>query len=133
MENIYELYHSWYEDFSSFLFYFPVPLTQEEWTAKTQGLVDASVKKILEENEHGWIGWQDIVNNMVGLLEEQGFTRIKTIQSGFWGGNIIDDAEDAVMRGDHFCEKELKSISEPILTKLLAHNQKIRDKIHKRR
>jgi hypothetical protein len=96
--------------------------TAPEWEAYCDSLLPLSVEMAIAKEQKlerpNWIGWNDIVEAMTGILLEKGFSRISPIKAGYFGSCILDDDDD------------MEKFSKELKLKLIAHNQQVRDRLH---
>ena len=116
MKNLFILAHTGWEDWNPYYFEGPGGVSQDEFKELCQSFVEragynATVRPDLRED---FIGWNEVVESMVPLLEKAGYCRFNPKECTFAGRNIIDDLSKAEGMG---------SAADAII----AHNKRIRD------
>ncbi len=122
--NFYELSYHDYDISNQVMFVSEKKLSQEEWTSLCNSLVPEACEKVLAKAD-SWDGFQNITEEVVKLLEDRCFTKIKPIIHYFHGGYILhreegkDDEED----------KQLALIPPPLLERVYLQNDKVRERL----
>lgn len=83
--------------------------------------------KSLSPKQKGWIGWRDVVESLVSLLEQRGYQRVSLETVEVSGGNIvgIDDEEDSLYERLEFSGPLLAEYNRK-LEKRLTEERKLR-------
>lgn len=123
IENkIFELYWSWYEEYSPYLL-FHENKTKEEFEQDVKKYLIKYGDEYLEK-EDGWIGASDWIQFIYDKLPELGYIKINPIATGFFGAYIID--------GDN--EEDIKwkeIVGEELYQKAVRKNKLVREKMDK--
>lgn len=124
MSKIFALSHYHYEDSSTYLFTGPDDVSKETFRELCYSLVDqAAIDRIIEERKAKYscsIGWRDVVESIIPLLEKQGFCRFKPIEVFFGGGLINDGRIDRQNADDN-------KLSPKAFTAILNFNRGLQD------
>jgi|SRR5579885_2577089 len=125
--KIYELFYSWYEEYVPYLFLAPHPLSEREWRSICDQMVPEAIKWLLSKEEYKdrHIGWSDIVERMVKMLEERKFTRVTPIQAGYFGANILAGWNEWL---EPKRDQSDKLIPDPLWEKIHDHNRAIAER-----
>ncbi len=96
----YRLYHGDYDRSDEWWFISTEDMSKEAFRALTNSLLpEASERAIAEARREGgylsWVGWNDIVKEMVPLLEARGFKRLRPVSSDYSGPGIIENEDRA--------------------------------------
>jgi len=122
MSQIFALSHYHYEDSSTYLFTGPDNISQEQFRDLCYRLLDqAAVDTIINEKKSKYscsIGWRDVVESMVPLLEKQGYHCLKPIEV-YFGGGLINDARPDRQNIDD------EKLSNHIFTAILNFNKNL--------
>jgi hypothetical protein len=108
----YVVSYSWYEEYSPIIVSGP---EQKNWTEYCDSLLPEAIELALKDNNEvvynkekdkfeifrRWIGWSDIVDSLVKVLETKGYTKVKLEEANYWGSNIIRDAHGRFEDEDH--------------------------------
>lgn len=125
MSQIFALSHYHYEESSIYLFTGPDDVSKEKFQELCYSLLDqAAINSIIREkkNKHPCsIGWRDVVESMIPLLEKQGFCRLKPIETHFSGGLIDDGRLGRQNRDDN-------KLSPQVFTAILNYNKVLQGK-----
>lgn len=120
--KIFALSHYHYEDSSTFLFTGPDDVSKEQFRELCYSLADrAAINTIIKEKKDKHpcsIGWRDVVESMVPLLEKQGYHRFNPVEAVF-GGGLINSHES--------WNEDDKRFSSRVFTAILNFNKEIRD------
>lgn len=92
MSKIFALCHFHYEESSTVHFLGPEDVSKKQFQELCYSLVEqAAIDAVAKERKQEYpcsIGWRDVVESMVPLLEKQGYLRLKCDQVAFGGGLI---------------------------------------------
>lgn len=122
MSKIFALSHFWYEEYSIIHFLGPDDVSKEQFQKLCYSLVDlaafAAISKEIKYKYPCPIGWKDVVEAMVPLLEKQGYHRLQCDQISFSGG-LINKSKPA-----HQNEEDYR-LSKEAFTAILNFNKKL--------
>lgn len=92
MTKVFALSHFWYEESSTIHFIGPEDVSGKQFQELCYSLVEqAAINAVAKERKQEYpcsIGWRDVVESMVPLLEKQGYLRLKCEEVAFRGGLI---------------------------------------------
>lgn len=115
MENLFVLSYSHYEETANYYLEGPEGISQKDFQNICDNLLDdAAFQAVLQNSLDQYlppVGWPDIVEILVPLLEKQGFKLFKPKMVDYWGSGIIQTKEDA--------KKLTKSVSS-----VIKHNKR---------
>jgi len=114
---LYQLSYSWHETYSPRLLEGPV---QYNWSDYCDSLLPEAVKRALtpkDDRELSWIGWDEIVDGMVEVLQEKGYKLVKPEEKTYWGSCIIMETADSRSKEDWL-----------VLDAVKEHNKALNDK-----
>lgn len=118
--------YSWYEDYSPTIVKSPEPMTDASFDKACRSLLDGAIELSIKEsrkNHHSWVGFHEIIDALIKLLEKNGFKVIKLHSFGLWGSCIIDKKTDF---------KNIRGFSKECKEKVLSYNNTIKEKQEKR-
>lgn len=108
---IYLVSYSWYETYSPTILEGPeVP----DWKAYCLRFLDIAAQRAVATNVDTYVGWQEIAECLVELLEAAGYKKLKPPEFTLWGGYVRDKPDDH--------ERTLNSASSSLVK---AHNNAI--------
>ena len=88
----YLISYSWYEEYS------PVLMEGAEvgdWKSFCDNLVELAANRVVDKKPASWIGWDTIVDELVVVLEEQGYEVLEPPEAEFSGSIIICGKTDS--------------------------------------
>ena len=133
--KIYNLYYSWYEEYSRNEFTHPQNKLLAEFQEDCQDLLlkyaPDFIKNGGEYNDRkyqGWIGASDFINLIASKLPELGYVNLQDtfeeVSFGVFGSNILRKSE-----GD---EEIVKLLGEDLTKSTFEHNKRVRDRLNRR-
>lgn len=115
--NIFSVRYGWYEDNYETLLVPPVIMNEEEFDMLCNSLLDQAALNAIS-NAQNWVGFRDIIDELVHLLKERGFEVISPYKFELWGSNIIDDNREF---GNY------DNFSDETKNKIIEHNKEIEE------
>jgi hypothetical protein len=98
MKNIFILSYKDYEYSVQYYLNGPENATQEDFNNICNNLLEKSgynaITKSIHSEYSGWVGWNEIVEEMVPLLAEEGYYSFEPKLVEYFGSSIIDDQKD---------------------------------------
>jgi hypothetical protein len=122
MKNLFILNQTYYDSYYRYFFEGPENISQEEFKEMCNSFLEqASYKAITaqyNEREYGptWIGWSEIVEALVSVLEKRGFRRFVPKEVTYFGSGIVENNANSKLLG-----RALRSV--------LKFNDKIKRKL----
>lgn len=117
--KVFILAYTDYETYVPFLLYGPENVTEEEFKALCDSLLEEAGYNSLKEES--WIGWNNVVESLIPLLEKQGYRRFNPPKVSYFGPGIIDEF-------DYRADSLLKGSQNPII----EHNKKVHEELFKK-
>ena len=92
---IFEFYWSWHEDYCPYLFEH-TDKTEEEFNSDCIRAMTECFDKYMQEHDDWWASISDWVEYACTKLQDYGYTRVKPIRFGLFGGYIVskEDKEE---------------------------------------
>lgn len=87
---IFELSRKNFDIYYPYLFEGP-EMSQEAWKARCDSLWNEAARQVLRKNK-GFVGTAGIVETLLPMLETCGFRRVKPVEHGYFGSDILRDA-----------------------------------------
>lgn len=116
-DKVFSLAYVDYEEYVPYLFIGSEFTSEEAFSNLCDSLVDtAAVMAIAEENSRdhsSWVGWHDIVKQLVILLEKEGYVHFEPKLKIISGSNVINSVRDA------------KTLSHGVAEKVLRYNEEL--------
>lgn len=116
-EKVFELYWSWYEEYTPYLFYHENK-TKDEFESDVKQLLRLGTDAITDKNKGMYIGAKECIDFISDKIEQLGYQRIEPIAWGFFGGSILDGSD-----GESRAWSDL--IGEEQMEKIISHNRNI--------
>ena len=114
MMKVYELYWSWYEDYSPRLFSCKEDKTEKQFKADCIKAMKACFDAYMKSIDCGWAMLPDWIEFAEPTLCSYGYVRIKPIAFGFFGGFLPKDDYDITDRKEegfrYFPKKYLERV-----------------------
>jgi hypothetical protein len=99
MKNLFILVRSHWEDWVPYYFEGPENVTQREFRELCTSLLEQagynSVVQATKSEYSDHVGWNEVVESMIPLLEKQGYRHFKPKQCVFSGPGVIDSITEA--------------------------------------
>lgn len=119
MNNIFVLARSHYEELTHYYFEGPADVSQKDFRLLCDSLLEeAGYNAIVRANKDphgGWVGWEEVVESMIPLLEKQGYRHFIVKSCTYNGSSIIESLD----------ENEIKGLSKAGPA-IIAHNKRLR-------
>lgn len=124
---IYLVTYNWYEDHKPTLVEGP---EVDDWQAYCNSFLEEATERAIkiEEVEMSWVGWPEIVEQVIEILKEKGYKVVKPTEATYWGASIIHYKDEEA----HYHNNGVE-LSEAAENKVIAHNEKVSDDLDKRR
>ena len=122
--KLFEVSYSWYEEYCPTLFLGPENITEEEFSNLCKCLLPVAARNAVLKTD-SWVGWHEIVDALIEMLEERNFIKIVPKKFDCWGTSIIRK-KDLTEYG----ETSLEILAEA-LDLIEKHNKKIEDRCDK--
>ena len=118
--KVFILAYADYETYVPHLLYGPENVSQEEFKNLCDSLLEEAGYNTLT-NQDSWIGWNDVVESLIPLLEKQGYQRFEPVKVSYFGSSIIDE--------DDFVESSPLKGSQ---SKIIAYNKAFHEELFKK-
>jgi hypothetical protein len=118
--KLFVLGYSYYEEYVPYFLHGPEDVTQEEFKALCDSLLEEAGYRAVANADDSWVGWQQVVESLIPLLEQQGYQRFEPVENIYWGPGIIDEHD--------YNELSLLKSSQ---SKIIEFNKEIHDKLYK--
>lgn len=122
MRNLFILNQTYYDSYYRYYFMGPENISQEKFKEICDSHLETagykSITNRYNEREYGpsWIGWPEIVESLVSVLERHGFHRFIPKEVSYFGSGIIEGNVNSKLLGR-------------ALTAILKFNDRIRRKL----
>ena len=121
--KVFELCWYHYDSYNNYIMLGPESMTKVSFERLCDRLVPEATKRVLatRDDDSGWVGWQDIVEQLPGLLEEEGFLNISPVRHVYSGNGIIGHP---FRRGKCYIEPVDRKLKQ-MLDEVIKHNKKV--------
>ena len=124
--DLFMVTYSWYEDFTPTIVKSPEPMTNSAFNKLCRSLLNHAADVAIKEagkNDYSWVGFHDIIDSLVELLQNKGFEVLKLHSFGLWGSNIINKEDDF---------ENCKGFSKACQKRIMTHNKKLETEQYER-
>jgi hypothetical protein len=122
--DLFIVVYSWYEDYSPTIMRSPKPMTYQSFDRICRSLLNDATDLAIKNGKNKFhIGFHEIIEALIKLLEKRGFVILSLHSFGLWGTCIINKKKDFQAK---------KGFSKLSQEKILKYNSMLEEKCNKR-